>query len=119
MNLPGLNQHDTLAMAAAFCAAKVSNADIDWEKAARLMGSKSVAGARERLRVAKKKAESHDDTNGVSTCRSVSNAPVGGVDKKSPGKLKKESPKKATKVKKIKVEESSKPQRVRDDDDEV
>jgi hypothetical protein len=74
-------------------------------------GSKTVGGVRERLRLAKKKGEQLLGANdGVSAPSSATKkvknaAPTGGIDKKSPSKVK-TGPRKATEPEvKTKVEE--------------
>jgi hypothetical protein len=62
------------------------------------MGSKSIAGARERIRVAKKKAADHEALNGLKGAVASSVSPAGGIDKKSSSKVR-AGPKKAIKTK--------------------
>lgn len=68
---------------------------VDYDKMMELVGAKTSASARERLRVAKKKAEQILGTGGGGSTPSSSPnprakkaAPVGGIDKKSPTKVK-------------------------------
>jgi hypothetical protein len=62
------------------------------------MGSKSIAGARERVRLAKKKVAGIDVTTAATALTKSSGGPVGGIDKKSPTKVK-AGPKKANRAK--------------------
>ncbi|KAF2094003.1 hypothetical protein NA57DRAFT_81006 [Rhizodiscina lignyota] len=87
--LPGFSAAETIILAAAYYHAKT--ADVDFEAVAKHVKSKSVQSVKERLRCAKKK------TIDLSSDSSSSNtkAPSGGIDKKSPSKVKKATPRKA------------------------
>ncbi|KAE9991911.1 hypothetical protein EG327_010589 [Venturia inaequalis] len=95
--LAGLSQSESVAIVAAFLSCPTPG--VDFDKMMALVGAKTAASARERLRVAKKKADQILENAGheggsapvASTVKKTPKkaAPAGGIDKKTPSKVKK------------------------------
>lgn len=127
--LAGLSQSESVAIVAAFLSCPAPGVrnhphlftaqltkQVDFDKMMALVGAKSAASARERLRVAKKKADQILEAAGqeggstpvASTPKKTPKkaAPAGGVDKKTPSKVKKGPRKVEHEVKEEVIEEA-------------
>ncbi|TID16084.1 hypothetical protein E2P81_ATG08943 [Venturia nashicola] len=113
--LAGLSQSESVAIVAAFLSCSAPGVDFDRMMA--LVGAKTAASARERLRVAKKKAdqilEATGQEGGFSPVTSTPKktpkkaAPAGGIDKKTPTKVKKGPRKVAEPTVKVEAQEEA------------
>ncbi|QDS70228.1 hypothetical protein FKW77_007119 [Venturia effusa] len=104
--LSGLSTNDLIVLAGAYMCSK-SQQDINFEQLYAMAGSKSIGAVRERLRIAKKRVGELLDTSVAPPTSAASTptktlkktAPVGGVDKKTPSKVKQGPRKVNSKVK--------------------